>query len=246
MSTLAPPTLQPPVVPATPHRRGALALALQEALTAGARLRANRQVAADADAFRTQIKHLLGRADQEARQAGYDPADVKTAIYGYIAFLDESVLNSGQPMFASWPRQPLQEEIFGDHRAGETFFLHLDDLLARPDSDEVADLLEVYQLCMLLGFRGRYGAGDDSGLRGRMQAVQQKIGRIRGGVGRLSPAATLPDTDVMPATRDPWLRPLLGFTGGMLVLALVLYAIFTFSLGSQVSELRTLAAQLLS
>ena len=105
MSTLAPPGLQAAPVNPAPQRRGRLALALQEALTAGARLRANRQVAADADSFRNQVKHLLGRADQEARQAGYDPADVKLAIYGYIAFLDESVLNSGQPMFAGWPRR---------------------------------------------------------------------------------------------------------------------------------------------
>jgi type VI secretion system protein ImpK len=232
--------------PTTPHRRGLLALALQEALTAGARLRANRQVAADADAFRNQIKHLLGRADQEARQAGYDPADVKLAIYGYIAFLDESVLNSGQPMFASWPRQPLQEEIFGDHRAGQTFFVHLDDILARPDTEDVADLLEVFQLCMLLGFRGRYGAGEDGGLRSRMQAAHQKISRIRGSSGPLAPRATLPLDDVLPETRDPWLRKLLSGGAAMLVITLVIYIVFWLSLSGQVRDLRTIAAQLLS
>ena len=246
MSTLAPPALQVSPAPTSPHRRGALAIALQEALTAGARLRANRQVAADADAFRGQIKHLLGRADQEARQAGYDPADVKLAIYGYIAFLDESVLNSGQTMFAGWARQPLQEEIFGDHRAGEVFFQHLDELLARPDTEEVADVLEVYQLCMLLGFRGRYGAGDDGGLRTRLQSVHQKIERIRGRVGALSPAAGLPLDDVLPETRDPWLRRLLAFAGVLFIIAVVLYIAFRLSLAGQVEEIRDLASQLLS
>lgn len=246
MSTLAPPALQASPLHPAPQRRGGLALALQEALTAGARLRANRQVASDAESFRNQIKHLLARADQEARQAGYDPADVKTAIYGYVAFLDESVLNSGQPMFAGWPRQPLQEEVFGDHRAGETFFVHLDEMLARPDTEAVADLLEVYQLCMLLGFRGRYGAGDDGGLRARMQAVHLKIQRIRGAAGPLSPSATLPDSDQLPRLRDPWLRPLLTFAAVTLALAIVLYVTFNLSLGSRVGELRSLASQLLS
>src|SRR5690606_10520389 len=137
-------------------RRGQLALALQEPFTVAIRLRANRQVAADADSFRAHIKQLLGAADRAARRLGYDGGDVRLAVYAFIAFLDESVLNSNQPMFAAWPRQPLQEEIFGEHMAGENFFRYLDDLLARQDSEDLADLLEVYQLCMLLGFRGRY------------------------------------------------------------------------------------------
>lgn len=246
MSIVAAPALQVTPTPPAPHRRGALAIALQEALTAGARLRANRQVAADAESFRLQIKHLLGRADQEARQAGYDPADVKLAVYGYIAFLDESVLNSGQPMFSGWARQPLQEEIFGDHRAGEVFFAHVDELLARPDTDDAADVLEVFQLCMLLGFRGRYGASEDGGLRTRMQAVHQKIERIRGPSGALAPAAPLPADDIVPETRDPWLRRLLAVAGALLVLSVVLFVIYRMSLGSRLGELRDLAAQLLS
>jgi type VI secretion system protein ImpK len=246
MSTVAPPVLHATSPASAVHRRGALAIALQEALTAGARLRANRQVAADSASFRAQIKHLLGRADQEARQAGYDPADVKLAIYGYIAFLDESVLNSGQPMFAGWARQPLQEEIFGDHRAGELFFAHLDELLARPDSDDVADVLEVFQLCMLLGFRGRYGAAEDGGLRSRLQSVHQKIERIRGAAGPLAPAASLPQDDVLPETRDPWLRRLLSAAAATLVLALVLYVAFRLSLANRAGDLRDLATQLLS
>ena len=246
MSSPAPPTLHSVPVPSVSTRRGTLALALQEAFTAGARLRANRQVAADALAFRAQIKQLLARADQEARQAGYDPADVRSAIYGYVAFLDESVLNSVQPMFTGWAGQPLQEELFGDHRAGEVFFSTLDELLAHPDSEEVADLLEVYQLCMLLGFRGRYGGGDDGGLRTRMQATQQKIDRIRGLPGSLSPAAALPSQEEIPVVRDRWQRRLAVGTGALLLLTITLFIVFRFALAGQLNELQELAARLLA
>ncbi|MGH7505688.1 MAG: DotU family type IV/VI secretion system protein, partial [Longimicrobiales bacterium] len=78
-------------------RRGELALALQEAFTVAVRLRTNRQVAANADAFRAHVKQLLGAADRQARGAGYDADLVRLAVYAYIAFLDESVLNSSQP-----------------------------------------------------------------------------------------------------------------------------------------------------
>lgn len=226
--------------------RGFLAIALQEAFTAAARLRANRQVAADADSFRVQIKHLLAKADAEARQAAYDPADVKLAIYGFVAFLDESVLNSGQPMFASWPRQPLQEEIFGDHRGGQAFFTHLDDLLARADTEQVADVLEVFQLCLLLGFRGRYGAADDGGLKSRQEATRRKIERIRGTATVLSPPAALPVDEPMPKLRDPWLRKLLTVLGILFVVTVVLFLVFSLSLGREIDELRALASQLLS
>jgi type VI secretion system protein ImpK len=227
------------------HPRGELAVLLQEAFTAAARLRANRQVAADAEAFRVQIKQLLGAADQSARRAGYDPARVKLAIYAFIAYLDESVLNSTQPMFASWPRQPLQEEIFGDHMAGQTFFVKLDELLAERDSEELADLLEVFQLCLLLGFRGRYAAGDDGGLRNRVAATQEKIDRIRSGIGPLAPSAPLPADDVIPASRDPWL-PWFGATAAAsFAAAAILYLIFRISLGGQVDQVRTLVGQIL-
>src|SRR5687767_14449420 len=137
---------QPRIRETTAATRGELALALQEAFTVAVRLRAGRQVAADAASFRVHVKQLLASADQRARAAGYDGDTVKLAVYAYIALLDESVLNSAQPMFAEWSRQPLQEEVFGEHMAGENFFRTVQELLARQDSEAVADLLEVYQL----------------------------------------------------------------------------------------------------
>ena len=91
-----------------------------------------------------------------------------------VAFLDESILNSRNPLFADWPRKPLQEELFGTHMAGEVFFQNLQKLLGRTDSHELADLLEVYYLCLLLGFGGRYSMGNKGDLRAIMDAVARK------------------------------------------------------------------------
>jgi type VI secretion system protein ImpK len=92
---------------------------------------------------------------------------------------------------------------------GEIFFQHLRQLLASQDSEDVADLLEVFHLCLLLGFQGRYSAADRGELRGLSAAAAEKIHRIRGSFGELSPAWTPPTGEKRPRVRDPWL-PWLG------------------------------------
>lgn len=224
------------------HPHGRLALYLQEPFTAAVRLRANRQVASDAASFRIHVKQLLSAMDRDARSAGYDGESVKLAVYAYIAFLDESVLNSGQAMFADWFRQPLQEEVFGEHMAGETFFRHLHDLIGRQDSEQLGDVLEVFLLCLLLGFRGRYGAAPGE-LQGFIATTQSKLARIRGGAPALSPAWMPPEGEVAVTQRDPWIRRLGYAAIAMVVLALILFLGFRLGLHPAISQLRTLAAR---
>lgn len=226
------------------HRRGKLALTLQEAFTAAVRLRTNRQIAADAESFRAQVKRLVRDADHEARQAGYSGETVKLAVYAFIVFLDECVLNSPQPMFSDWPRKPLQEEVFGGHTGGEIFFQNLSRLLAGQDSEDLADLLEVYQLCLLLGFRGRYSSTDTSHLQGNIQSVSDRIQRIRGADGPFSPAWAPPGDELMPVVRDPWVRRLGYAAAGVLTFAILLWVFYRLSLGSGIGQLEALALQL--
>jgi type VI secretion system protein ImpK len=221
--------------------RGHLALALQEALTATVRLRDNRQSATNAETFRARMKQTLADAEQEARQAGYSSDDVRLAIYAAVVFLDESVLNSPLAMFSEWPRRPLQEELFGGHTGGEVFFQNLHQLLTRPESEQLADLLEVYQLCLLLGFQGRYSRMDLGELRGLTLVVWDKIQRIRGRVGDLSPAWAPPMGETIAPARDPWVRRL-GFAAGVsFVIAWLLFATFRFSLFSHLSQIQGVA-----
>ena len=79
-------------------------------------------VVSDAGSFRAQIKGAIGVAESEATKRGYPAEDVRLATFAVVAFLDESILNSGNPIFADWPRMSLQEELFGVHTAGEVLF----------------------------------------------------------------------------------------------------------------------------
>ena len=223
---------------ASPTRRGTLALSLQEALTATVRLRSDRQVATDATTFRSQVKQLLAAADRQARSAGYDPSYVKMAVYAFVAFLDESVLNSSNPMFAEWHRRPLQEEVFGDLLAGENFFRNVQQLLAQQDSEDLADTLEVYQLCMLLGFKGKHGAGDGGQLVALMSTVQDKIMRIRGGAEPVSTVWGLPEGEEVILGLDPWIKPMRIGAAIALTLTLLLWTACSVSLNRKVDRLQ--------
>jgi type VI secretion system protein ImpK len=217
-------------------RTGLLAISLQEAFTVAARLRASRQTASDAASFRAHVKSLLTAADRDARARGYDPEYVKLAIYAYIAFLDETVLNLSQPMFAEWTRQPLQEEVFGEHMAGENFFRYVADLLGRADSTDLADLLEVYLLCLLLGYHGKYGTGDPGGLQSVVVSVQQKIQRIRSHRGGIQPIWPLPQNETVVESKDPWIRRLIRGAIASAGVALLLFILYKLLLGGSASN----------
>jgi len=207
-------------------RAGQLALIVQELLTATVRLRANRQGPTDPESFPTHLKQLIAAADQDARQAGYAQGDVRYVLYAVVAFIDESILNSAQPMFRDWPRRPLQDELFGGHVGGEAFFQYLQQLMTRDPSQDLADVLEVYLLCLLLGFQGRYSATNRDELGLWTSRVREQVTRIRGGTPPLAPDWAIPTGEVLPRTRDPWLRRLVFAGAATLAVAVALYVIY--------------------
>ena len=194
-----------------------LALAFQEVFTVILRTRFFVQRVENADSFRATLRKMISAAVKDASAMGYSDEASKMAIYAMVGFLDESVLNSKDPTFADWARRPLQEEMFGGHVAGELFFRNVAELLNRPESAEVADVLELHALCLLLGYRGRFAFGDASEIHSILRRIRDKITRIRGDYALFRPAET-PAAPPAPE-RDPWVR--------RLALTAILLAVFT-------------------
>jgi type VI secretion system protein ImpK len=219
-----------------------LALIFQEVLTAIVRLRSNRQELSDAESFRFYMREAIKSAIQEARnQGGYNADDIKMATLALVGFLDESVLNLRNPMFADWPRKPLQEELFGIHMAGEIFFRNLEQLMGRSDSADLADLLEVHYLCLLLGYGGRYSIGGKGELQAITTATGDRIKRIRG--ASYDPfMEILTEPEVVKVTEDPWVKKFLIMAVACFVLVIALFITFKLTLGSSASEVRATAA----
>lgn len=218
-----------------------MALVYQELLTVGERLRSNRQPVSDAVSFRGQIWEAVKAADRDARNKGYAAEDIELATFAVVAFLDESILNLRHPIFADWSRQPLQEQRYGHHIAGEIFFQNLQKLLLRTESNELADLLEIHYLCLLLGFAGRYSLGGRGELRAILQQTAEKLQRIRPSSAVLSPQAELTGGAAPRTMGDPWVKRLMFAAIASLILLAVLFIVFRISLGSGAENLRALA-----
>jgi type VI secretion system protein ImpK len=243
MASTPTPNAAGPNAPAAP-RTVNLALVFQEVFTVTVRLRSNRQMVNDAEVFRNQIRSALRAAEREAKSLGYIDEDIRLGVFAVVAFLDETVLNLRNPVFQDWVRRPMQEELFGQHVAGETFFQHLQKILGRRDTPETADLLEVYYLCLLLGFLGRYSVAGKGELRALMGAIDDKMRRIRKTRPDLSPAWEIRGQMVTIAVTDVWAQRLGYAALGSAGLMLVLFFFYWVRLGSGVSDLHTLAAQL--
>jgi type VI secretion system protein ImpK len=111
-------------------------------------------------------------------------------------------------------------------------------LLARQDSEPLADLLEVHQLCLLLGFRGKYGASGAGEIRTILNQIDEKIRRIR----KISGPQWQIQPERIVSPRDRWIPILRWGLIGCIVLALVLFGLFKFSLSSSAGQLTTIAA----
>jgi type VI secretion system protein ImpK len=157
-----------------------------------------------------------------------------------VALLDECALNARQSALADWAGRPLQQEMFGGLLAGEWFFQHVDQLLARPDTAALADVLEVYQLCLLLGFRGRYSV-DSGALYQVARRIDDRLGRLRGKPGDELVSNWRPPNDAVVGF-DHWVRRLTIGLAASVVLAILLWGASALSLRGGTTELAKMAS----
>lgn len=149
------------------------------------------------------MKDVLAEIGRESGRRGYSREQTAETDFAFVAFLDEVILTSEDKCRAEWAQKPLQEELFGVSTAGEIFFTRLDQLLAQADSAELMDVLELYSLCLLLGFQGRYAVGGRADLQHYSDRIRQRIERFRGPRTSLSPGGALPDESIRVAPTDP-------------------------------------------
>ncbi len=130
---------------------------------------------ADAETLRTRCDSLLADYVSRCQRAGIPADHVDGAKYAWVALIDERILRSDLPITESWLSMPLQMRHYESFAAGEEFYTRL-ERWRHPQTNEAADVLEVYHLCLCLGFAGRYA--DDRGQERRRLLVEQITGEI--------------------------------------------------------------------
>jgi type VI secretion system protein ImpK len=185
-----------------------LAMLYQGALTAAVRIQSQRQQIGNAAAFRRRMKDVLAEIEREALKRGYTAAHSREGNFAFAAFLDEVILNSQDACREDWAKKPLQEELFGISTAGEQFFTHIESLFSQPDTPELIDVMEVFLLCLLLGYQGKHISGGHAELALVTDRVRHRIDRFRGVPAELSPAGVLPSQPITFETSDTTVRML--------------------------------------
>jgi type VI secretion system protein ImpK len=177
-----------------------LAILYEGLLTGIVRLQASRQHISDGETFRKRTKATLNEIEHVAVPAGYDGQDIKDTHFAVVALLDSVVLHSNDAVRSEWERKSFEEEIFGQALAGQMFFEKLEHFLSRRDSEQLANILEVYLLCLLLGFEGRYAGGLRAELETIIERTKRRIDNIRKPTRQISPAGLLPMDHTAPAS----------------------------------------------
>ena len=127
--------------------------------------------------LRSRTLDVLKRLERNARDAGVENDEIQSAKFALVAFIDEAITGGSFAEKEEWASNPLQAELFGLNYAGEEFFRRLGDLRQRPQSN--VPLLEVYYLCMVLGFKGKYLLDSPEVLRHLVEDTKADIVRAK-------------------------------------------------------------------
>ena len=130
--------------------------------------------------FRRRTKEALAEVTREAMKRNYAAEHTIETDFAVVAFLDEVILTSKDPARDAWAQKPLQEELFNVSTGGRAVFRAYRAPAAARRHPELADMLEVYYLCILLGFEGQYATTNKTEVHILAGRLRQRIERIRG------------------------------------------------------------------
>ena len=167
-----------------------LARLYESLFTAVVRLKSGRMAFSQPEEVRRKIEHTLESIRRDSTRHGYDDATTEDAQFAAVAFIDEAVSPMAEAGDTGWA--PLQQTRFNTLNAGEQFFDRLVSNLQKSDSPATADVLEVFALCLQLGFEGKY-ADNKTQLSKLVHDATGRVRKIRQTTFSISPDGNLGD-----------------------------------------------------
>ena len=172
----------------------------------------------DADVFRDRVKQFLSAFERQASKLNASADAIYACKYAFCATLDECILMSQFKAKDAWQRMPLQVQYFGDQLAGEQFFSKLETL--RQLGAQHVQVLEVFHMCLLLGFQGKYLMEGSEKLSYLTSRLGDEIAQLKGKRATFSPHWQAPDRVVHQLKHDV---PLWVIASALLALSLTSY-----------------------
>jgi type VI secretion system protein ImpK len=151
----------------------------------------NRNPPKDDAELAVRLQRYLSEFDRNAKNLDVTPEDIHLSKFAFCAAVDEIVLKSQFKIRDSWERRPLQLVLFGEQLAGETFFTKLEELRAKGSKHIYA--LEVYHMCLLLGFQGKYMIEGTEKLKYLTARLGDEIANMKGKRAPFAPHWDRPD-----------------------------------------------------
>jgi type VI secretion system protein ImpK len=177
--------------------------------------------------LRATLEQQLSAMMKRATDAGIVPDDVIEAQYALVALIDEFLARmQGWPGLAEWRTKPLQLLRFNENTAGENFFRRLVTLEGQPHRIHV---LQVYWLCLAVGFQGRYAVAGSEGLAAIYERVGARVAHACG-PDALSPHGEPRDRQRAFELEMPIVRVGIGFFGFALLVFVVLRIVLSIQL----------------
>ncbi|HMD68787.1 MAG TPA: type IVB secretion system protein IcmH/DotU [Chitinivibrionales bacterium] len=199
----------------------------------------------DPAALRKLITYYISLFEKNCKAIGMDPESAAEAKYAIVALMDETVLSVPGACRDYWISRPMQLDYFGDNIAGQEFFEKLQKLLLTPENKK--HVLEVFFLCLALGFEGKYKMFNPGERIAIMEDLGRKIRRTRIRVSSdLSPHGKRPESSTEKRAKA-FLFPLWLSAGlaaaAMIVCWIVLYFVNNSAAQALLSSIQTLAAR---
>jgi len=138
------------------------------------------------EALRKLITYYIDRFGKNCKALSIPQESVDECTYAVVALIDETVLSVPGECRDYWLARPLQLDYFGTNLAGQEFFQKLERIIVSIEKKK--DVLDVYYLCLSLGFEGKYKMGNAQERTAIVEDLGNKLSRSRGGAqGPLSP-----------------------------------------------------------
>ena len=184
----------------------------------------------DPKELRVKIGGLFARVEKEGLKEGFSPDDLHNAKYALVAVIDETISRSDWLAKGDWWENPLALEYFGENIAGNEFFNKLEE--TRLKGQKKAPLLEIYYICLALGFEGKY-AFNPTELTPLIDQLGRELKSLRGTGGELSPHWSPPEETLMAASRQ---LPVWVITAAVSGVVFVVFLILKFLLSGRASH----------